>query len=398
MGIRRHVPKAAPDGLIAAVLLSFLATAGFFYVNIMPAMIDALVTGLRFSEGQAGSVASANVYGASLGALLAAALVRFVPWRPLSLVALAGLIALDLASMAMHQLEALVIVRSVHGVIGGILVGTAFAVIARTKTPDRVFGMLLVVQFGLGGLGVMYLPRLVPLYGPPVIFLALAAFSIVTIAMLPFLAAYPAQEERDAAAPRIAAPWGLLVLALLAIFLFQAGNMALAGYMIGLGRAFALQTEFITSTLGLASWIGAVGSVLVIVLSTRLGRFWPILIAFIPTLAGNAAFHFSYSADIFLLANVGTAITWAFIIPYLLGICASFDRTGQSAALSSFSSHMGLATGPLLGGMLLGGGDYRALINVAVIALAASAIAALIPAFKLDFARSSRAKLTESTT
>jgi hypothetical protein len=41
--------------------------------------------------------------------------------------------------------------RFLHGTVGGMLVGVAYSVFARTRTPDRVFGMLLVVQYGLGG-------------------------------------------------------------------------------------------------------------------------------------------------------------------------------------------------------------------------------------------------------
>ena len=33
---RKTFPVAAPNGEIARVLLAFLATAGLFYVNIMP--------------------------------------------------------------------------------------------------------------------------------------------------------------------------------------------------------------------------------------------------------------------------------------------------------------------------------------------------------------------------
>jgi hypothetical protein len=38
----RRFPTASPDGEIARVLLAFLATAGIFYVNIMPAIVDGL--------------------------------------------------------------------------------------------------------------------------------------------------------------------------------------------------------------------------------------------------------------------------------------------------------------------------------------------------------------------
>lgn len=80
----RHWPVAAPNGEIARVLLAFLATAGLFYVNIMPALVDGLIEGLGFSNQQAGFVGSANVYGAALGALAAVFIVKRAPWKLVS--------------------------------------------------------------------------------------------------------------------------------------------------------------------------------------------------------------------------------------------------------------------------------------------------------------------------
>ncbi|HVP85962.1 MAG TPA: MFS transporter [Rhizomicrobium sp.] len=386
--VRRRFPAAAPDGLLAALLLSFLATAGLFYVNIMPALIAGLVDGLHYTQRQAGLVGSANVYGAAFGALIAVFFVRRVPWRPAALVVLISLIAADCASMFVRAPDAMIVMRFVHGSIGGLLVGIGFAVIARTRMPDRVFGMLLVVQFGLGGVGVMTLPRLVPVFGVKALFFALILFSVVTLLMLPFLADYPVREldtAKDRGPDRIA--WMPLGVALLSVFLFQAGNMALAAYMIELGRAYGLQTGFISTTLGIAAWIGAIGSLLVVAFGTRFGRLKPLAIALVLTVLGNAAFHFGGSVAIFAGANIGTAITWAFVIPYLLGMCAAFDATGQTAAMGGFVSKMGLATGPLIGAGLLGSTDYPLLINVSVAALAASAVAALWPAYVLDRTR-----------
>ncbi len=229
---KRRFPTAPPDSLIAAVLLAFLATAGLFYVNIMPALVSGLVDGLGFSQRNAGLVGSANVYGAALGALIAVFLVKRIAWRPTAFMALIAMIAVDLVSTFMKTPEWLIGARFCHGIIGGLLVGIGFAVIARTRVPDRSFGMLLVVQYGLGGLGVLVLPRLVPLYGTPVLFLALSAFSLVTLAILPFLADYPKREapapKKAGAGGRSATRWLLLALALIAVFLFQAGNMALS--------------------------------------------------------------------------------------------------------------------------------------------------------------------------
>ncbi len=381
----RRFPTAAPDGLPAAVLLSFLATAGLFYVNIMAALVSGLIEGLHFSQRDAGFVASANVYGAALGALVSIFFVKRVAWRPVAVVLLATLVAVDLLSVLIHRSAPLIAARFLHGTVGGLLVGIGFSIIARTRVPDRVFGMLLVVQYGLGGLGVMLLPRLVPLFGTPVLFLALALFSVVTLLMVPFLADYPRALPQDAAAKDGAGiAWLPLGLALAATFLFQAGNMALGAYIIELGRHFGLAMGFISPTLGIAAWIGAVGSLLVVLFGTRYGRFVPLAVALVLTVLGNAVFYWSGSAAVYAAANVGTSITWAFVIPYLLGMCAAFDRTGQTAAMAGFCSKMGLATGPLVGGLILGAGNYMLLITISVIVLAAGAAAALYPAAMLD--------------
>ena len=77
----KRFPTAAPNGEIARVLLAFLATAGLFYVNIMPALVDGLIEGLGFSNKEAGLVGSANVYGAAVGAFAAVFVVKHVNWR-----------------------------------------------------------------------------------------------------------------------------------------------------------------------------------------------------------------------------------------------------------------------------------------------------------------------------
>jgi MFS family permease len=382
----RRWPTAEPDGLVAAVLLAFLATAGFFYVNIMAALVAGLVDGLGFSESDAGRVGSLNIYGAALGALVAIAIIGRVRWRMYAVAALVALLAIDALSILVTTPRPLMALRFLHGCVGGSLVGVAYGVFARTRTPDRVFGMLLVIQYGLGGLGIMLLPRLVPVYGHGVLFGALIAFSAVALAMLPFLDRYPAgRVTRPVAAGGIR--WGLLAATVISVFLFQAGNMALAVYMIPLARHFGLETDYASTTLGLATWVGMAGCALVVLFGTRYGRRWPLAIGSVVTAAGCFAFHWSGSQLVYLLANCVTAVTWSFVISYLLGMCAEFDASGRTAALGGFLSKMGLASGPFLVAWLLEVADYATVINVSSLVVALSVPAMLLPAWRLDRAR-----------
>ncbi len=387
-------PRAAADGLLAAAMLSFLATAGFFYVNIMPALVEGLRTGLHFSERQAGLAGSANVYGAAFGALLATFLVTRWAWRPAAYVLLALLMMIDLASILVATPPVMMAVRGLHGLVGGCLVGLSYAVFARTRRPERTFGMLLVVQQGLGGLGVMVLPKLVPLFGTQSLFLALIGVSLAALLMLPFLAEYPPLPPpvagsvptsiEQAAAARVPVGRLPLLLALLSVFLFQFANMILFTYIIGLARHFGLDSGGAENIVGIATWIGMFGAMLVVAFGTRFGRVRTLMISLLLTAVGMYLLHGSASVMIYALANIGTGITWAFVIPHLLGMCARCDLTGRAAAMGGFASKLGLATGPLVGALLLGSDRYPALIDVATVGIILCAAATLLPAARLD--------------
>lgn len=378
-----RLPAATADSTLARLMLAFLATAGLFYVNIMPALVSGLIEGRGFSAKDAGIIGSCNVYGAAVGAFIAIFLVKKIPWKLACASLLVLLISIDLISMLLDNPLPMMALRAFHGLTGGLLVGIAFAVMARCGQVHKAFGMLLLVQFGLGGFGVMMLPPLVPVYGSWVLFMALIAFSVTALLMLLFLPAYPlvAADPTKAKASIYYRP---LLAAILAIFMFQAANMALYAYIIELGEQAGLSLAIISPALGVSAWLGLLGSVLVIWLSTRIGRALPVFISILFTAIATYALHYSASASIFWLANLAVGVTWAFSIAYLLGVCAEFDKAGQMAALGGFASKMGLASGPLFAALIIDGGSYSGLINIAVVLLVLAAIVALYPCRLLD--------------
>jgi len=372
---------------VARVILAFLATAGFFYVNIMPALVDGLKVGLGFTNKQAGLVGSCNVYGAAGGAFLIAFLVRRLQWRRTAHILLLGLIGMDLLSMLLRTPFALMGARFLHGFIGGMLVGISFSLFARTTSPDRTFGVLLLVQVFAGGLGVMSLPLLVPRLGTNVLFATLILFSLITLLIVQFLPDYPLPSSSRGplgAGERLQSK--PLLLALFSVFFFQAANMGLFAFIIGLGKWRGLDVAFISQTLGIANWIATIGALLVVVVSTRFGVFKAILGGMALTLAWTYMFNFSDRKWIWIAANVITGITWNFVISHLLGMCARFDPTGQGAVWAGFASKMGLASGPMLFAFLVGAGNYTRLIAAALMLLCLATLASAIPAWVLDHA------------
>ncbi len=108
----------------------------------------------------------------------------------------------------------------------------------------------------------------------------------------------------------------LVVAALLSLFLFQAANMGLGAYVLGLARHSGLAAEFASSTVGIAAWMGVLGAALCVALGTRVGRFWPLLAGMLLTVAGTWAFHRSEVGYMYAAANDVTSVVWAFAVPY----------------------------------------------------------------------------------
>jgi DHA1 family inner membrane transport protein len=380
------IPKVSPNSMKARIFIAFLASAGLFYVNIMPAIVSGLIEALGFTNQQAGNVASANMYGAALGALSIVFLIKRLNWRLVSVLFLCGLIVIDLISIKLSDPTTLTIVRFIHGFIGGMLVGTGFSLIARTHEPDRTFGVLLFVQFGFGGLGIMFIPGLVPDYGTQVLFYSLVAFSVATFMMLPFLPDYAIAPDRKKKhqAGNNGIKWLPLGLTLVSIFLFQGANMGLFAFIIELGEHYSLEMDFISTTLGIANWLGLVGAGLVIAIGSRFGYLKSVITGVVLTSVAIWALLYSDTSWIWVVSNCMVGISWGFTISYLLGLASRFDSSGQMAALGGFASKMGLASGPVITGILLGQDNYKLIITVSTVLVVLSAVTVWIPSRHQD--------------
>lgn len=375
--------RADADGILAAISLGLLGTAGMFYVNLLPAIVSGLRDALGYTNAQAGYVGSANIYGAAVGALGAVWIVKRVAWKRAEAFALTAMIVLDLISITVTSLPGLVMLRALHGLAGGVSVGVGLAVMARTRVPQRAYGAQFTLQVLLGGLGLMWLPALAARAGAHVLFLSLASLSLVTLLLLPWMAEYPIVAHRSTG-PQSSATLPPLAATLLALFLFQAANMALYAFIIPLGRDYGLETPFVSYTLGAADWVAALGSVAAMSLGLRFGRLRPLALAMLVTVPATAAFLRSDVGLVYIVANVATGVAWSFVVPCLFGICAAVDGSGRSAALGGFVSKMGLASGPLLATFVVGSGHYGVLICASVVALVLVSLAAAWPAAVLD--------------
>ena len=237
--------------------------------------------------------------------------------------------------------------------------------------------MLVAIQYTFGSIAIFTVPKLVESFGPGAAFGALILFSLVTMTMLPFIPTYSNDEDGalntdDQEPPAPALSRGLLFpasLALAALFLFQTSNMGVADYVIELGKDQGYSIGYLSNLLTVANVVAISGALLVYFLGTRFGRAVPILLGTLIAGGFTFLFHWSQIESLFFIANAITGVTWAFTVPYLLGLCATFDEHGRVVVFAGFISKMGLASGPLIGAMVVGDGNFTTIINLATAGL-----------------------------
>jgi len=383
LAIRPVLPKVAANGFLAHVFLSFVASAGIFYISALPALVSAMVEGLGFSEQQAGYAVSANAYGSMSGALIAVFLIRRLPWKRTVGLLFSIMIVMELSSTLITSPVVMVGWRFLLGTFGGCSVGIGLAIMARLANPDKGFGFLLAIQVGFGGL-IIYLRRLVePALGVSGVFVLLALLVSASLICVLFLQDYKVAHSRDK--PRLfPALSPMSGLTLVAIFLYQAMANGTWAYMERIGLGAGLDGAYVSRAAAVGAWIGAVGGLVPIFLGLRLGRFWPILLALALSLLAAVALGQADVRLLYFAGNVFLSFAWSVMIAYSFGLAAHYDRSGHLMVLGGTVSKFGLATGPLLAARLVGGGGYSAVITMAAIGFVLCLAVIALPSLRAD--------------
>jgi len=377
-------PTLSPDGIAARIVLGVVTTAGVLYANIGPVIVSGLASTAGFTSETAGYVFSLNLYGSMLGGLVVIPFIARANWKPAAAAVLALLLFSDLASTRADGTPMLYALRFLHGLACGVFLGLAVSVVARSANPERTFAFYIGVQITLGGVGAMVLTPIIATDGVDVVWLSLAAYTGLALLLLPWLDRYPARARRGVTdKPARRAPWPPVASALVALFLYQAGQMAAFSYMIEFGHHHGLDFGFISLTIAISLWIGGPSALLVAWWSTRSGRLRPVAAGMFLTAAAVALLVVA-DAGAYFAANVGLNLMFSMTFPYLLGVASEMDNTGRLAAVAGFVSAAGLATGPALAATVLADGEYERVLAFAVPALLTSAVLVVHPARLLD--------------
>jgi predicted MFS family arabinose efflux permease len=366
--------------------LAYLASCGVVYANFLAVFMLGLQHNLHLSAQMSGTVASANLLGGALGSLVAAVGSVWLSSRRVTILSIIAVTSLDVVSVWASSAEQLLLLRALHGVAAGLLIGLAYRFIAGTTAPERALGISLVIQLAESALSLSVFPPLLPSVGLGILFLSMAileALGLVIFMVLPIKVIIGAEEKHVVRQPgqmlsRFA------VTACVALLLFQCSRFMTSGFSFNFGAYLNLSTFQVGRTLGIAGWMGGLGALTAALLGNRFTRSQVIVTAVLVRTVAFVALLACRESPVAYCLTLCIEEYFAFLaLPFFFGVCLGVDRTGRLGTWSSFTSKMGLTFGPVVGGAILTTFGFPVLVCLAgVVGLCAMAL--VLPSARLS--------------
>ena len=348
--------RSAADENSAIAACLALATVGFLTSMGMPMVVEALIDQYRYSEGQAGYVASTEYLGMLAASIVVSSLVLRVSRRKLALAGIALAVASNAVSLAVIAVPHLLAIRFLSGLGCGMAYAVAVAVLAGTRHTVRNF-MFLVFANAMTNVVVLYsFPRVLSHWHLAGIFLAYCGVLVATGLCIPWLPRgfAPEQSPTEAAASRRRSPPRFVPwLCLLAVFWFY---MMIGGYwafLVPIGVAIGFDTQFVGEMLSAGILLSLVSCLIAYRLSQRVGQSKPLLFALAVIAMALIAGDLWFAAAAFLLGLAIVNFFWNFTDIYQFGTIANIDHTGVFASRIQGAQMLGYVISPASAGWLL---------------------------------------------
>ena len=371
----------APRSLFAAIYLGVIGASVFI---VQPGFVQGLVESYGFGEQQAGYIASAEIWGLALVALLLALGGHRYSWQLIMKISIGLFVAGNLASLSSSDPTVFASLRFITGLGSGGLVSLSFTVVGLTHNTDRNFGYLIMGVLIYGALGLWAMPvafDLVGIEGVIVFFALFGATGWLCLAHLPDSGEEHLQVEEDA----IDLPVGFRVLALSAMFTYFFAQGVIWAYLFLIGLDGGVSEQGVATGLMLSQFLGIAGAFVASVAGNRYGRIIPLAIGILGGSLVLAALFGQFTAFVYAVTVCIYNFAWNMTHPFLLAAMASFDQPGRVVVYAVAAQMLGLAIGPAFAATLLDSGGYATVIMAGIILFILSWLLILIPLIKHRF-------------
>lgn len=343
-------------------LLSLMSLFSICHTSLVlqPILLGAFVDYRDLSEKLAGFVAAAEMGGFCLAVLATLPWIAVVDRRRLAWKGIAIYIIANILTMFSNSAHEFMLIRSFVGIGGGLCFATFNAVLARSTEPDRTLASVMIVAGIHTALLLWLFPYLAIAGGVGALMMGQIVNAVIFALLVIWLPRHAPRQTTVMSEQSYSV--GLAIVFILgALLLVHTGHTAIWAYIERMGNALKIDGNVIGLILGSASLLATLGSALASWSGCRFGRSLPNLIAITLLSISVLSLVYADSAFLYIISLVVFKVSWFFGVPFLVGLCALYDKKGRGTVLAGFMAMAGSSLGPALGALTVDNFGYAGL-------------------------------------
>ena len=332
------------------LLSLFMTLVGYSVLVALPAINGAWVEQLGFSEVQVNRVASADLLGLFIGAVMTSVLIKRWDRQRLTYLGIALAILANALCTQYVDYDTTLILRFVAGLGAGFYTAVAVAGLGAHSRPREAFNWMLLAFAVSQFLELQLIPHLT-MNGVYLFFIATYIITLPFVRLIPRAgspAPSPAEASDDSQRPSLLA-WvgiGAIVIAYINIGAYWS-NIELAAEAAGLDGDWAAQ---VIAWCVLLSFVGCFTAMWVL---KKFDYDRPLLITFVLMVISVGLLAINFTAALFVFSVAMFNFLWIFIDVYQMGGVSVADRSGSAAAFIPGAQGLGQTVGPFAASVML---------------------------------------------
>ena len=335
-----------------------------------PAMVGILIDHGDFSEEFAGWVMAFGSAGSALTLIIISGYIHQINLKKLSYACLSIAVLIDLyCSFTVEPNFNFLMLRFLIGVFVTIANIAVYTSIASFDNYERGYGLFVMMQYSISGIGLYYLILYSDLLGASGLYLALAFLNFIALLLISQLPDLDKETNKDNE-PKSELKVLLSLVALMAIIGFGLHEMAGVTqftYIERVGVNIGIESQSLGNIMLIASLVGIPGSMVCIALGNRYGLMPPLLFGISCCVFGMSILLLEKTYMTYFLRMCLIGFGWSIALPYIQSLLASIDKKGSALAAGNSFATIGGAAGAALGASLIGQtGNYNMLLQVSL--------------------------------
>lgn len=332
------------------LLSLFMTLIGYSVLVALPAINGAWVEQLGFSEVQVNRVASADLLGLFIGAVMTSVLIKRWDRQHLTYLGIALAILANALCTQYVDYDTTLILRFVAGLGAGFYTAVAVAGLGAHSKPREAFNWMLLAFAVSQFLELQLIPHLT-MNGIYLFFIATYVITLPFVRLIPRAgspAPLRAEVSSDNQRPTRLA-WvgiGAIVIAYINIGAYWS-NIELAAEAAGLDGDWAAQ---VIAWCVLLSFVGCFTAMWVL---KKFDYDRPLLFTFLLMVISVGLLAVNFTAALFVFSVAMFNFLWIFIDVYQMGGVSVADRSGSAAAFIPGAQGLGQTVGPFAASVML---------------------------------------------